>query len=261
MENLVFDPLYYEMIDKHYWNFRAKDYNESASNRLEPLQEKLSMIQSFREQGMLNAESKVLDLGCGPGLFTREFAKQVGSVVALDISEEMLRYAKQNNAEFSNVTLINQDWTSEDIETEENVYDFVFANMAPAIYNEETLLRMIAACKRGGYCYYSHFATRYCNITELLDNLFGITREYSRIRLIFDTLWKWGYFPTVTYQTKGGQGKISLDDALIYYQKEYSFPDSDLPMVRNALEEIAEDGWITRTTSFVKASLVWQKTV
>jgi ubiquinone/menaquinone biosynthesis C-methylase UbiE len=37
--------------------------------------------------------SRVLDFGCGPGFFTREFAKRVGdtgSVIAVDLQEEML---------------------------------------------------------------------------------------------------------------------------------------------------------------------------
>ncbi|MDD5953488.1 MAG: methyltransferase domain-containing protein [Oscillospiraceae bacterium] len=260
MENLVFDPLYYEMIDRHYWDFRAKDYNESASNRLEPLAEKQAMMAEFEAKGMLSKTSRVLDLGCGPGLFTKELAKHADSVVALDISEEMLKYAKANNAEANNVTFAHQDWTKEEAVFYENEFDFVFANMAPAIYNEETLLKMISACKRGGYCYYSHFATRYCNITERIDNLFGITREFNRIQLMFDTLWKWGYFPSVSYVDKGGKGWISLEDALVYYQKEYDFPDSDLPKVREALLEITENGQIERITTFKKGILIWQKT-
>jgi ubiquinone/menaquinone biosynthesis C-methylase UbiE len=38
--------------------------------------------------------SRVLDIGCGPGFFTREFAKRVGdtgTVIAVDVQEEMLR--------------------------------------------------------------------------------------------------------------------------------------------------------------------------
>jgi len=38
--------------------------------------------------------NRVLDFGCGPGFFTREFAKRVGDtgmVLAVDIQEEMLR--------------------------------------------------------------------------------------------------------------------------------------------------------------------------
>lgn len=38
--------------------------------------------------------NRVLDFGCGPGFFTREFAKRVGDtgmVIAVDLQEEMLR--------------------------------------------------------------------------------------------------------------------------------------------------------------------------
>lgn len=41
---------------------------------------------------------RVLDFGCGPGFFTREFAKRVGDrgeVIAVDLQEEMLRILKE----------------------------------------------------------------------------------------------------------------------------------------------------------------------
>lgn len=41
---------------------------------------------------------RVLDFGCGPGFFTREFAKQVGEtgrVYAVDLQEEMLRIVRE----------------------------------------------------------------------------------------------------------------------------------------------------------------------
>jgi ubiquinone/menaquinone biosynthesis C-methylase UbiE len=42
--------------------------------------------------------NRVLDFGCGPGFFTREFAKKVGdtgSVIAVDVQEEMLRILRE----------------------------------------------------------------------------------------------------------------------------------------------------------------------
>ncbi len=41
---------------------------------------------------------RVLDFGCGPGFFTREFAKRVGdtgSVIAADLQEEMLSIVRE----------------------------------------------------------------------------------------------------------------------------------------------------------------------
>ena len=42
--------------------------------------------------------NRVLDFGCGPGFFTREFAKRVegtGCVIAVDLQEEMLRIVRE----------------------------------------------------------------------------------------------------------------------------------------------------------------------
>ena len=42
--------------------------------------------------------SRVLDIGCGPGFFTREFARTVGetgTVIAVDLQEEMLRILRE----------------------------------------------------------------------------------------------------------------------------------------------------------------------
>jgi ubiquinone/menaquinone biosynthesis C-methylase UbiE len=42
--------------------------------------------------------NRVLDFGCGPGFFTREFAKRVGDtgmVLAVDLQEEMLRILRE----------------------------------------------------------------------------------------------------------------------------------------------------------------------
>jgi ubiquinone/menaquinone biosynthesis C-methylase UbiE len=46
----------------------------------------------------VKAGDRVLDFGCGPGFFTREFAKRVGEtgrVIAVDLQAEMLRIVEQ----------------------------------------------------------------------------------------------------------------------------------------------------------------------
>ncbi|GAL29547.1 hypothetical protein JCM19239_6713 [Vibrio variabilis] len=44
----------------------------------------------------LNAYSKTIDFGCGPGLYTQRLkSRGIGTVVGLDFSENSLRYAKQ----------------------------------------------------------------------------------------------------------------------------------------------------------------------
>ncbi len=50
------------------------------------------MVSEFK----LNETSKVIDLGCGPGLYTHRFKAQgIGTVVGLDFSKNSLKYAIQ----------------------------------------------------------------------------------------------------------------------------------------------------------------------
>jgi ubiquinone/menaquinone biosynthesis C-methylase UbiE len=56
--------------------------------------------------------SKVLDLGCGPGLISKEIARVIGeegSLVALDMSEEMVKIAKGRLGKSENISVILGD--------------------------------------------------------------------------------------------------------------------------------------------------------
>src|SRR5439155_1206570 len=45
----------------------------------------------------------VLEIGCGTGAFARRLAERAGSVVALDLSSEMIRVARSRSAQFPNI--------------------------------------------------------------------------------------------------------------------------------------------------------------
>src|SRR5688500_6535333 len=60
----------------------------------------------------LRGDETVLDLGCGLGRLTRALSGRVAAVHALDVSEEMLRRAREANAALENVTWHRGDGTS-----------------------------------------------------------------------------------------------------------------------------------------------------
>lgn len=55
------------------------------------------------------SEARVLDLGCGAGVWTERFAERFGRVVAIEQSAAMLAAARTRLASRSNVDLLNQD--------------------------------------------------------------------------------------------------------------------------------------------------------
>src|SRR6201982_3413674 len=80
----------------------------------------------------LRAGERVLDLGCGSGWATRLLARLVGEgpegfgqVVGLDVSDEMIRQARQASKDFENILYV---WGSaQQIPWEENFFDKVLS--------------------------------------------------------------------------------------------------------------------------------------
>jgi ubiquinone/menaquinone biosynthesis C-methylase UbiE len=80
----------------------------------------------------LRAGERVLDLGCGTGWATRLLARLVGEAasgsglaIGLDVSDEMIRRAREQSADFDNVMYV---WGSaEKIPWEENFFDKVLS--------------------------------------------------------------------------------------------------------------------------------------
>jgi SAM-dependent methyltransferase len=60
----------------------------------------------------VGADDVVVDLGCGLGRLTRVLAERALRVMALDVSEEMLRQAREHNAHLDNVEWIHCDGRS-----------------------------------------------------------------------------------------------------------------------------------------------------
>jgi SAM-dependent methyltransferase len=60
------------------------------------------------EDLMLSADTRALEIGCGPGTWTREVAPLVGQLTAVDISAEMIEQARQY-VEADNVSFVHSD--------------------------------------------------------------------------------------------------------------------------------------------------------
>ncbi len=85
-----------------FWKMRAANYNKLAwatSNAFE---------KRFLDAGGFQKSDKVLDAGCGTGIITKLIAPHVGSIIGLDISDDMLAFAKQN-------TLPNESYVTGDM--------------------------------------------------------------------------------------------------------------------------------------------------
>jgi len=92
---------------------------------------------------------RTLDIGCGKGTFSRRLAEQSRSVLALDLSPEMIRLARSGSASFANIDFQLADVMSLDLPPGE--FDCV-ASIATLHHLplREALKKMKAALKPGG---------------------------------------------------------------------------------------------------------------
>jgi ubiquinone/menaquinone biosynthesis C-methylase UbiE len=71
-----------------------------------------------------NEQMAILDLGCGPGLYTELFAKKGHEVTGVDFSENSIRYAKQEAQKKGlDITYLHQNYLKLDVP--ENSFDLV----------------------------------------------------------------------------------------------------------------------------------------
>src|SRR2546423_4626655 len=91
----------------------------------------------------------VLEVGCGTGGFARRLAERSERVLALDLSPEMIRIARERSAQFTNIDFQLADISDRPLPA----YSFDCIATISTLHHvpiEEILLKMKAALKPGG---------------------------------------------------------------------------------------------------------------
>jgi 2-polyprenyl-3-methyl-5-hydroxy-6-metoxy-1,4-benzoquinol methylase len=74
-----------------------KFYEKLGNSKLKSKREKLDSKDVFLIKTFSSTNQDILDLGCGKGYLSYEFAKRKNNILAVDGSESMLNYAKTKN--------------------------------------------------------------------------------------------------------------------------------------------------------------------
>ena len=100
-----------------------KFYEKLGKSGLKSKREKLYPKNIFLIKTYCSTNQDVLDLGCGKGYLSYEFAKRKNMVLAIDGSESMLNYAKTKNSH-PNMKYVLSDLQNFEIKQK---FDLVFA--------------------------------------------------------------------------------------------------------------------------------------
>lgn len=85
----------------------------------------VDLIESAIDLAQLPPAAKILEIGCGPGIATVEFARRGFSIICVEPSLEMCQLARQNCAQYPNVEIQNTSFEEWDLQAKS--FDAVLA--------------------------------------------------------------------------------------------------------------------------------------
>lgn len=206
-----------------FWDTRADEMTRHICGAFDTRKDEL--LNFFTARNILNAETKILDIGCGPGRYSSAFAKNAKQVTGIDISAKMIQYAEQNTASelMCHVYYETAAWESVDLDARgwRNEYDLVFASMSPAICGVDTLLKMCEASK--GYCFMSGLIEKNDEIgDQLYRAMYGEhpPRRGRHLYYALNILFLSGYYPEIIYHDTNLELVLTVEQAVETYCTE-----------------------------------------
>lgn len=122
---------------------------DAASRNLHDIELTTNWILSHN----LPEKAKILDLGCGPGLYTEKLARSNYDVTGIDFSENSINYAEeQNRIKDLNIKYIKQNYLDINYKEEFDLIMMIYTDFGVLLPKErENLLKRIhSALKPGG---------------------------------------------------------------------------------------------------------------
>ncbi len=250
-----------------FWDGRAEEFNEKKQkNRGD---KRLNgVLELLVTKGMLKEDGCILDIGCGPGKYSVEFARHAKSVAGIDISPKMIEFAGENArvAGLENTSFNTMDWEAADLAALgwERKFDLVFASMCPGINSRSTLEKMVKAGK--GFCFISTFVERKDSVRDALSSFIdweNAKRDFSKtIYCGFNILWLMGFHPEITYLDTEWENVYTLEKAVSMYTShfEMSHPLSSgqKAYISEYLGKISENGHVNEKIDAKIAWMYWK---
>ncbi len=123
----------------------------------------------------LKPTQRLLDLGCGPGLYSTKFYEQGLAVTGIDYSKRSLAYAKEQ-ASLKNygIDYLYQDYLTMDYHSEFDAAVLIYCDFGvfSEVLRTQLLKKIHEALKPGGYFVFDVWSTVYTELTAQYKNWF-----------------------------------------------------------------------------------------
>jgi ubiquinone/menaquinone biosynthesis C-methylase UbiE len=218
----------------------------------------------------ITSDSRVLDIGAGPGNLAISFAKMVSRVTVVEPAEGMISVLREKMAEegVDNIKVVQKRW--EDVSVADDLdppYDVVIASYSLGMPDIRSAIeKMIAAAAPGGHIYLYHFAgeTHWdLDGKELWPKLHG--KEYApgpKSDVLYNVLYQMGIYPNVrSFRLQHAQRFGSMEGAMEHFRHQYniSTPEQEAIVAEYLARVLKEEnGGFVQPASSVRVKIWWE---
>jgi ubiquinone/menaquinone biosynthesis C-methylase UbiE len=248
---------------------RIWESRESALRFWNTCQENFHRTEAVIRGTDINADSRILDIGAGPGTLAIPFSAKVAQVTALEPAEGMCSVMREKMAEYevSNIDIVQKRW--EDVEVDRDLeapYDVVIASFSLGMFDIRSAIeKMLQASSR--YVYLYHFAgptswdRQWHDLWPKLHN-----REYlpgPKSDVLYNVLYQMGIYPNVsTFWLEHNQKYSNQEEAMqmIAHQAQAETDEQKAILreyLRGAMREVG--GELALPGSSVRVKIWWEK--
>lgn len=214
--------------------------------------------------GLMGVEFKgrrILDIGCGTGIYGLALAGRARSVLGLDSSAAMLAIfrAERRRRGLSNAACAASSWAAIPSSRLAGRFDLAIASMTMAIKSEANLLKMekSAPCR----VYIGWAGVRRNPLLERVYARHGVKYQAPEgAAAVLKILKRLGREPAVRYIRDSWERRASLDDTMrdIEVGLKVNGARMDREWVESLLKKMARKGTVRQVTSVRKALIVWR---
>jgi SAM-dependent methyltransferase len=217
----------------------------------------------------IKPDSRVLDIGAGPGTLAIPFAREVAHVTAVEPAEGMVSVLKEKMEEngASNISVVQKRWEEVDVNADlEPPYDVVIASFSLGMEDIRSAIeKMTLASSR--YVYLYHFAgpTHWdLQWKELWPKLHG--KEYHpgpKSDVLYNVLYQMGIYPHVrTFRLQHSQRFPTLQEAFDALRLQFQAETEEqkailLEYLKRTL--LQENGAVALPASSIRVKIWWEK--
>lgn len=205
---------------KRFWEMSQRDNQKRARETIKKLH--------------VTPQSRVLDIGAGPGTLAIPLAEKVRSVTAVEPSKGMIEVLEENMAEYGrdNINIIRKRWEDIDVENDlEGPYDIIIASFSLGMPDIRKAIEDMLAVSSGHiYLYWFAGDTSWdMQSREIWPKLHGNDYHTTpKCNILYNVLYQMGIYPNMETFTLGRTETYStLDEAVENHSNHFALENDD----------------------------------